>query len=214
MTTKSSLAVRLMRGILVERGEDGRLRAEGMTDYSEHFRIEQDPDGTWRATDGAGVMFRGLDSEERVWLMANYAYAIATKPMKGETPEETKARINATISIKRKMHRGKGDEGLPLLYVFEREPEIERREGVLAIDPIIIEVVKAEFEKVTLSIIQSLLRMLQAGELKLQTMGWMKGMAPPGDDLTEEQADAIRAWSLKTRRVNVRVDDVGRVRLQ
>jgi len=31
MTTKSSLAERLMRGILVERGEDGRLRAEGMT---------------------------------------------------------------------------------------------------------------------------------------------------------------------------------------
>ena len=81
MTTKSSLAERLMRGILVERGEDGRLRAEGMTDYSEHFRIEQDPDGTWRATDGAGVMFRGLDSEERVWLMADYAYvtAIAAK---------------------------------------------------------------------------------------------------------------------------------------
>ena len=108
---------------------------------------------------------------------------------------------------------------LPLLYVFDREPEIERQEGFLpagelAIDPIITEVVKAEFEKVTLSIIQSLLRMLQAGELKLQTMGWMKGMAPPGDDLTEEQADAIRAWSLKTRRVNVRVDDVGRVRLQ
>jgi hypothetical protein len=42
----------------------------------------------------------------------------------------------------------------------------------------------------------------------------MKGMAPPGDDLTEEQANAIRAWSLKASRVNVRVDDVGRVRLQ
>ena len=102
-TTKSSLTERLMRGILVERGEDGRLRAEGMTDYSEHFRIEQDPNGTWRATDGAGVMFRGLDSEERVWLMANYAYATATKPMKGETPEETKVRIDSTISIKREM---------------------------------------------------------------------------------------------------------------
>src|ERR1700751_4690448 len=103
MTTKSSLAERLMRGILVERGEDGRLGAEGMTDYSDHFRIEQDPDGTWRATDGVCVMFRGLDSEERVWLMANYAYATATKPMKGETPEETKAHIDSTISIKRKM---------------------------------------------------------------------------------------------------------------
>jgi hypothetical protein len=42
----------------------------------------------------------------------------------------------------------------------------------------------------------------------------MKGMAPPGDDLTEEQANAIRAWSLKTRRVNVRINDVGKVRLQ
>jgi hypothetical protein len=103
MTTKSSLAERLMRGIVVERGEHGRLRAEGMTDYSEHFRIEQDPDGTWRATDGVGVMFRGIDSEERVWLMANYAYVTATKPKKGETPEETKARIDRTISIKRKM---------------------------------------------------------------------------------------------------------------
>ena len=103
MTTKSSLAERLMRGILVERGEDGRLRAEGMTDYSEHFRIEQDPDGTWRATDGVGVMFRGIDSEEKVWVMANIAYAIPTEPMKGETPEETKARIDSTISIKRKM---------------------------------------------------------------------------------------------------------------
>jgi hypothetical protein len=32
-------------------------------------------------TDGAGVMFRRLDSEERVWLMADYAYvtAIAAK---------------------------------------------------------------------------------------------------------------------------------------
>ena len=85
---------------------------------------------------------------------------------------------------------------------------------MLAIDPIITEVVKAEFEKATLSVIQSLLRKLQAGELELRTMGWMKGMAPPGDDLTEEQANAIRAWSLKTRRVNVRVDDVGMVRLQ
>jgi len=103
MTTKSSLAERLMRGIEVERSEDGRLRAEGMTDYSEHFRIEQDPDGTWRATDGVGVMFRGIDSEEKVWLMANYAYVTATKPKKGETPEETKARIDRTISIKRKM---------------------------------------------------------------------------------------------------------------
>ena len=54
----------------------------------------------------------------------------------------------------------------------------------------------------------------ECGELKLQTMGWMKGMAPPGDDLTEEQANAIRAWSLKTTRVNVRVDNVGSVRLQ
>jgi hypothetical protein len=111
------------------------------------------------------------------------------------------------------------DHKLPLLYVFKREPEIERQEGfllagMLAIDPIITVVVEAEFEKVTLSIIQSLLRMLQAGELELQTEGWMKGMAPPGDDLTEEQANAIRAWSLKARRVNVRVDDVGRVRLQ
>ena len=48
MTTISSLGERVMRGILVERGEDGRLRAEGMTDYSEHFRIEQDPDGHGR----------------------------------------------------------------------------------------------------------------------------------------------------------------------
>ena len=108
------------------------------------------------------------------------------------------------------------DHKLPLLYVFERKPEIESQEGfllagVLAIAPIITE---AEFEKKTLSIIQSLLRMLEAGELKLQTMGWMKGMAPPGDDLTEEQANAIRAWSLKTTRVNVRVDNVGSVRLQ
>jgi hypothetical protein len=218
MTTKSSLAERLMRGIEVERSEDGRLRAEGMTDYSEHFRIEQDPDGTWRATDGVGVMFRGLDSEKKVWLMANYAYAIATKPKKGETPEETKARIDSTISIKRKMQRGQGDEWMPLLYVFEREPEIERREGfllagVLAIDPSITELVNADLEKVSFSIIQSLLRMLQAGELGLQTMGWVKGMAPPGD-LTEEQAKAIRAWSLKTSRVNVRVDCVGSVRLQ
>jgi hypothetical protein len=217
MTTKSSLAERLMRGILVERGEDGRLRAEGMMDYSEHFRIERDPDGTWRATDGTGVMFRGLDSEERVWLMANYAYAIATEPMKGETPEE--ARIDSTISIKRKIRpmTGSGMTDLPLLYLFERDQKTERREGfllagVLAIDPIITEVVKADFEEVTISIIQSLLRMLQAGELELQTMGWMKGMAPPGDDLTEEQA--IRTWSLKTTRVNVRVDDVGMVRLQ
>jgi hypothetical protein len=111
------------------------------------------------------------------------------------------------------------DHKLPLLYVFEREPEIERQEGfllagMLAIDPIITELVNAEFDKVTLSIIESLLRMLLAGELELQTTGWMKGMAPPGDDFTEEQANAIRAWSLKTRRVNVRVDDVGRVRLQ
>ena len=101
--TVSSLAERLMRGILVERGEDGRLRAEGMTDYSEHFRIEQDPDGTWRATDGVGVMFRGIDSEEKVWLMANFAYTIATTPMKGETPEETKASTDRNISIKKKM---------------------------------------------------------------------------------------------------------------
>jgi hypothetical protein len=156
MTTNSSLAERLMRGILVERGEDGRLRAEGLT-----------------------------------------------------------------ISIKR---TESGITDLPLLYLFEREPEIERQEGfllagVLAIDPIITEVVKAEFEKVTLSIIQSLLRKLRAGELELQTTGWMKGMAPPRDDLTEEQANAIRAWSVKTRRVIVRVDDdgtvhVGMVRLQ
>jgi hypothetical protein len=108
---------------------------------------------------------------------------------------------------------------LPLLYVFEREPEIERQEGfllagMLAIDPIITEVVKAQFKEVTFSIIQSLLRRLQAGELGLQTTGWMKGMAPPGDDLTEEQANAIRAWSLKTRRVKVRINDVGGVRLQ
>jgi hypothetical protein len=101
--TVSSLAERLMRGILVERGEDGRLRAEGMTDYSEHLRIEQDPDGTWRVTDGAGEMFHGLPDEPTAWLIANYAYATATKPMKGETPEETKARIDSTISIKRKM---------------------------------------------------------------------------------------------------------------
>jgi hypothetical protein len=66
---------------------------------------------------------------------------------------------------------------------------------------------------VTLSIIQSLLRMSLAGQLELQTTGWMKGMAPRGD-LTEEQVNAIRAWSLKASRVNVRVDDVGRVRLQ
>jgi hypothetical protein len=110
------------------------------------------------------------------------------------------------------------DHKLPLLYVFERKPEIEREEGfllagVLAIDPIITE---AEFEEVTLSIIQSLLQRLLAGELELQITGWMKGMAPPGDDLTEEQANAIRAWSLKATWVNVRVDvdDVGRVRLQ
>jgi hypothetical protein len=218
MTTKSSLAERLMRGILVERGEDGRLRAEGMTDYSEHFRIEQDPDGTWRVTDGAGEMFHGLPDEPTAWLMANYACATATKPMKGETPEETKARIDSTISIKRKIRPMTEPDvtDLPLLYLFERDHEIERQEGfllagVLAIAPIITE---AEFKKVTLSIIQSLLQMLQAGELQLQTEGWMKGMAPPGDDLTEEQVNAIRAWSLKTRRVNVRVDDVGRVRLQ
>jgi hypothetical protein len=67
------------------------------------------------------------------------------------------------------------DHKLPLLYVFERKPEIEREEGfllagVLAIDPIIPE---AEFEEVTLSIIQSLLRMLLAGELGPQIMGWM-----------------------------------------
>jgi hypothetical protein len=103
------------------------------------------------------------------------------------------------------------DHKLPLLYVFERKPEIEREEGfllagVLAIDPIVL-------EEATLSIIQYLLQRLLAGELGLQTMGWMKGMAPPGD-LTEEQANAIRAWSLKASRVNVRVDDVGRVRLQ
>jgi hypothetical protein len=108
---------------------------------------------------------------------------------------------------------------LPLLYVFDREPEIERQEGFLlagelAIDPIITEVVKAEFKEVTFLIIESLLQMLQTGELQPRTMGWMKGMAPPGDDLTEEQANAIHAWSLKTRRVNVRVDDVGSVRLQ
>jgi len=92
----------MTKGFLVERGEDGRLRAEGVTDYSEHFRIEQDTDGTWRVTDGMGVMFRGLDSEEKAWLMANYSYAIATKPMKGETPEETHDRISRTISIKAK----------------------------------------------------------------------------------------------------------------
>jgi hypothetical protein len=106
------------------------------------------------------------------------------------------------------------DHKLPLLYVFYREPEIERQEGfllagVLAIDPIITEVVKAEFEGVTLAIILSLLRRLQARGLRLQTEGWMKGMARLGDDLAEEQ---FRVWSLKTRRVNVRVDDVGRVR--
>ena len=111
------------------------------------------------------------------------------------------------------------DHELPLLYVFDRKPEIEREEGfllagLLAIDPIVTGGNRAGLEKVTLSIIQFLLRMLQAGELELQTMGWMKGMAPPGDDLTEEQANAIHAWSLKTRRVNVRVDDVGSVRLQ
>jgi hypothetical protein len=105
---------------------------------------------------------------------------------------------------------------LPLVYLFERKPEIERQEGfllagMLTIDPIIT---KAEMERVTFSIIQSLLRKLGAGELGLLTLGWLKGMAPPGDDLTEEQATAIRAWSLKTRRVNVRVDDVGKVRLQ
>ena len=49
MTTKSSLAERLMRGIL----------------------------RTPMGTDGAGVMFRRLDSEERVWLMADYAYVTA-----------------------------------------------------------------------------------------------------------------------------------------
>jgi hypothetical protein len=101
---------------------------------------------------------------------------------------------------------------LPLLYVFERKPEIEREEGfllagVLAIDPIVL-------EEATLSIIQYLLQRLRAGELGLQTIAWIKGMAPPGDDLTEEQANAIRAWSLKASRVNVRVDDGGRVRLQ
>jgi hypothetical protein len=92
----------MAKSFLVERGQDGRLRAEGVTDYSEHFRVEQDTDGTWRVTDGMGVMFRGLDSEERAWVMANYSYAIVAKPMKGEAPEQTKARINR-ISIKRKM---------------------------------------------------------------------------------------------------------------
>lgn len=124
-----------------------------------------------------------------------------------------------THSFLKQITRRPNMNKLPLLYVFEREPEIKRQEGFLlagelAIDPIITDVVKAEFENVTFSIIQSLLRKLQAGELGLQTTGWMKGMAPPGDDLTEEQANAIRAWSLKTRRVNVRVDDLGRVRLQ
>jgi hypothetical protein len=47
------------------------------------------------------------------------------------------------------------DHKLPLLYVFERKPEIEREEGFLlagklAIDPIIPE---AGLEEVTLSII-------------------------------------------------------------
>jgi len=88
---------------LIERGDDDRLRAEGVTDYSEHFRIERDTDGSWRVTDGAGVLFRGLESEEKAWLMGNMSYAIATKPMEGETPQETKARIDRTISIKRKM---------------------------------------------------------------------------------------------------------------
>jgi hypothetical protein len=88
---------------LIERGDDDRLRAEGVTDYSEHFRIERDTDGSWRVTDGVGVLFRGLESEEKAWLMANECYAIATKPMEGETPQETNARIDRTISIKMKM---------------------------------------------------------------------------------------------------------------
>ena len=54
----------------IERGEDDRLRAEGVTDYSEHFRIERDTDGSWRVTDGVGVLFCGLESEEVAWLMA------------------------------------------------------------------------------------------------------------------------------------------------
>jgi hypothetical protein len=111
------------------------------------------------------------------------------------------------------------DHNLPLFFLFVREPEIERQEGLLlagelAIDPILIEVTGMDLKEVTFSIIQKLLQLLQAGALMPQTMGWMKGMAPPGDDLTEEQENAIRAWSLKARRVNVRVDDVGRVRLQ
>ena len=46
--------------------------------------------------------FDGLP-DEPTWLMANCAYATATKPMEGETPEETKAPIDSTISIKRKI---------------------------------------------------------------------------------------------------------------
>jgi len=89
-------------GLMVQRDEAGRLSAEGVTNYDEHFRISQDADGTWRATDGQGEMFRGLDSEELAWVMANYAYAIAAWPLKGETPEETHDRISRTISIKAK----------------------------------------------------------------------------------------------------------------
>ena len=111
------------------------------------------------------------------------------------------------------------DHKLPLLYVFDRKPEIERQEGfllagVLAIDSILTELPMAEFEKAILSIIQHLVHMLQAGELMHQATGWIKGMAPPGDDLSEEQVNAIRAWSLKASRVNVRIEDVGKVRLQ
>jgi hypothetical protein len=111
------------------------------------------------------------------------------------------------------------DHKLPLLYLFERAPEIERQQGfvlagLLAIDPIITRILgEADLQKATMRVIFSLLKMLQDDELLLQTTAWMKGTAPPGD-FTDEQVFAIRAWSIKATQFNVRVDDLGRVTLQ
>jgi hypothetical protein len=101
----------------------------------------------------------------------------------------------------RRRQEAMADQPLPLLWIFEREVEIEREgfllAGWLAIDPRLDD---AELEKV----VNYLLRMLRDGELQPTTTGWVDGTAPLGD-FTKEHWSAIRTWSLKARRISVRV---------
>ena len=64
----------------VKRADDGKWHADGVTDYSDRFLLEQASDGTWRAVDrGTGLVFahtfHGVDCEPRAWLIANALYA-------------------------------------------------------------------------------------------------------------------------------------------